>query len=251
MMKLWTRNGPGILLLLSAAGCALLAPVSPEEPVVHPFAEAERLVGQGNSQEAREEYQRIAAAETGSPIAEEAMFRSARLLVSSRNPAKSYARASREFEVFLHQYPSGRFADDAAAWLAVLQAGQQSEVETLREEVAALAGRNDKADAALRQVQAERDAAVRARDALIAEREALTAKLERTRQEQRELIEKEKTLLRDRNSLEKDKQALEKKVAGLTKDKGRLMAAKAVLEKRLLDITAIDVNMEKRRKKTK
>lgn len=251
MMTAWIMNGLGILLLLTVSGCALLTPAGPEGSVAGPFAEAERRAGLGNYQEAREEYLRIAAAEPGSPVAEEAMFRSARLLVSSGNPAKSYSRASREFEIFLHEYPSGRFADDAAAWLAALQAVQQSKVETLLEEVAVLARRIDEADAARGQVQADRDAAVHARDALIAEREGLKAKLERALREKSELNEEKEKLLRDRNSLEKDKKALEKKVAGLRKDKERLMAAKAVVEKRLLDLTAIDVNMEKKRKKTK
>ena len=44
---------------------------------------------------------------------------------------------------------------------------------------------------------------------------------------------------------------MEKKAEALTREKERLAAAKAKLEQRLRDLTAVDINMEKKRKKVK
>ena len=190
-----------------------------------PFAGPELLLEQGKFSEAREAYRRIADAGKDPSVREEAVYRAARVLVSSRNPSRDYALASRELETYLRQYPSGAFAEEASAWRAAIEtvAAGQSRADALREQVDDLSKRSEALTDELQKRQAERDAALREQNALLNERDRLT----------------------------RDKTSLEKKIAALAKEKERLSAAKARLEQRLRDVTAVDVKMERERKKMK
>jgi len=206
--------------------------------------DAERLVREGKYQQAHDEYQRIAGGAAGSPAGEEALYRSARVLLDARNPSKNYAAAVTELERYLLQYPSGRYAGDAADLIAALDFSQQARVHALLENVKALEKKLDAAANERREAAADRDRTLRERDALAARLAALVA-------ERDELLKRQSALLQERNALMKDNKILRTKVETLRKENQRLLAAKGKLDKRLRDITAIDVKMEKERKKMK
>ena len=242
-----------IVLLLASPGCLF-----PEQrtdgrrDAGWPLSDAERLVREGKYQQAHDEYQRIAGgAGAGSPAGEEALYRSARVLLDARNPSKNYAAAVTELERYLLQYPSGRYAGDAADLIAALDFSQQARVHALLENVKALEKKLDAAANERREAAADRDRTLRERDALLAERDALAARLAALVAERDELLKRQSALLQERNALMKDNKILRTKVETLRKENQRLLAAKGKLDKRLRDITAIDVKMEKERKKMK
>jgi len=234
-----------IVLLLASPGCLF-----PEQrtdgrrDAGWPLNDAERLVREGKYQQAHDEYQRIAGGAAGSPAGEEALYRSARVLLDARNPSKNYAAAVTELERYLLQYPSGRYAGDAADLIAALDFSQQARVHALLENVKALEKKLDAAANERREAAADRDRTLRERDALAARLAALVA-------ERDELLKRQSALLQERNALMKDNKILRTKVETLRKENQRLLAAKGKLDKRLRDITAIDVKMEKERKKMK
>lgn len=240
------------LAVLSVAGCAALVqtPRTEAQPVT-PFAEAERLAEQRNYEGARRVYQRLAGAEAGSSVAEEALYRSARVLLVSENPAKNYILAARELEALLQLYPSGRFARDAADWLAALNAIPETKVKALLEQIdeyekKAIASGNE-----LRKAEAGRDKAITDNDALAAERDELKGRIDSLVRERDQLLLNASALRQEQSGLVKDKGTLAKKVEVLMKEKEKLLAAKAKLEKRLRDITEVDIKMERERKKMK
>ena len=234
-----------IVLLLASPGCLF-----PEQrtdgrrDAGWPLNDAERLVREGKYQQAHDEYQRIAGGAAGSPAGEEALYRSARVLLDARNPSKNYAAAVTELERYLLQYPSGRYAGDAADLIAAMDFSQQARVHALLENVKALEKKLDAAANERREAAAARDRTLRERDALAARLAALVA-------ERDELLKRQSALLQERNALMKDNKILRTKVETLRKENQRLLAAKGKLDKRLRDITAIDVKMEKERKKMK
>ena len=234
-----------IVLLLASPGCLF-----PEQrtdgrrDAGWPLNDAERLVREGKYQQAHDEYQRIAGGAAGSPAGEEALYRSARVLLDARNPSKNYAAAVTELERYLLQYPSGRYAGDAADLIAAMDFSQQARVHALLENVKALEKKLDAAANERREAAADRDRTLRERDALAARLAALVA-------ERDELLKRQSALLQERNALMKDNKILRTKVEALRKENQRLLAAKGKLDKRLRDITAIDVKMEKERKKMK
>ena len=241
-----------IVLLLASPGCLF-----PEQrtdgrrDAGWPLNDAERLVREGKYQQAHDEYQRIAGGAAESPAGEEALYRSARVLLDARNPSKNYAAAVTELERYLLQYPSGRYAGDAADLIAALDFSQQARVHALLENVKALEKKLDAAANERREAAADRDRTLRERDALLAERDALAARLAALVAERDELLKRQSALLQERNALMKDNKILRTKVEALRKENQRLLAAKGKLDKRLRDITAIDVKMEKERKKMK
>jgi len=234
-----------IVLLLASPGCLF-----PEQrtdgrrDAGWPLNDAERLVREGKYQQAHDEYQRIAGGAAGSPAGEEALYRSARVLLDARNPSKNYAAAVTELERYLLQYPSGRYAGDAADLIAALDFSQQARVHALLENVKALEKKLDAAANERREAAADRDRTLRERDALAARLAALVA-------ERDELLKRQSALLQERNALMKDNKILRTKVEALRKENQRLLVEKGKLDKRLRDITAIDVKMEKERKKMK
>ena len=234
-----------IVLLLASPGCLF-----PEQrtdgrrDAGWPLNDAERLVREGKYQQAHDEYQRIAGGAAGSPAGEEALYRSARVLLDARNPSKNYAAAVTELERYLLQYPSGRYAGDAADLIAALDFSQQARVHALLENVKALEKKLDAAANERREAAADRDRTLRERDALAARLAALVA-------ERDELLKRQSALLQERNALMKDNKILRTKVETLRKENQRLLVEKGKLDKRLRDITAIDVKMEKERKKMK
>jgi len=234
-----------IVLLLASPGCLF-----PEQrtdgrrDAGWPLNDAERLVREGKYQQAHDEYQRIAGGAAGSPAGEEALYRSARVLLDARNPSKNYAAAVTELERYLLQYPSGRYAGDAADLIAAMDFSQQARVHALLENVKALEKKLDAAANERREAAADRDRTLRERDALAARLAALVA-------ERDELLKRQSALLQERNALMKDNKILRTKVEALRKENQRLLVEKGKLDKRLRDITAIDVKMEKERKKMK
>ena len=246
------KNVLVIVLLLMSSGCFIPQPKTVgRQGAGLSLNDADRLVREGKYQQAHDEYQRIAGGAAGSPAGEEALYRSARVLLDARNPAKNYAAAVTELERYLLHYPSGRYAKDAADLIAALDFSQQARVHALLENVRALEKKLDAAANERREAAAERDRMLQERSALLAERDALGARLDALVAEQGELLKKRSALLQERDALVKDNKALKKKVEALKKENERLLAAKGKLDKRLSDITAIDVKMEKERKKMK
>ena len=248
-----------IVLLLASTGC-LIPLQRPEggQGTGRSVNVAGRLVHEGKYQQGYEEYQRIARTAAGTPEGEEALYRAARVLLASRNPSKNYAAAVVELETYLLRYPAGKYADEAADLVAALDYSQKARVHALLENIDALEKKLEAAADARRQTEAdrertlkERDALLAERDALRAERDALGARLDAVVAERNELIKKQSALLRERGALMTDNGALKRKVEALKKDNEKLLAAKVKLEKNLRDMTAIDVKMEKERKKTK
>ena len=236
----------GALFLLVSSCASLMQPPSEKIPV-----ETELMLKQGKFVQAYEAYQRIARTEAGSPAGEEAAYRAARVLVSSRNPARSYPLAAEQFEAYLQRYPSGRFAEDAAAWLAALTVIRESSGETLRAQIDDLMKQLASSETALLRTESERDSTTRERDALQRERDEFGKKLEDELREKDELLRTTTALLQERDGLAKDTSALKQRVAALTKEREKLLAAKAKLEQRLRDVTEVDVTMEKERQKVK
>lgn len=240
-----------VVLLLLAPGCASLMQGLPGGAQARQAREAERLFQQGNYSEARKAWQQVAREHPSPAVREQAAYQAAFILVQPGNPSKSYQEAAQEFGAFLRKYPSGKYAGDAAAWLAALETPEQSRVNTLIEQVDVLTKKLDQAAANARKTESERDSAARERDALMGEREALKKQIDGLVDEKDGLIREKAALARERDGLLRDKAALEKQVAALTKEKERLLAAKAKLEQRLRDLTEVDINMEKKRKKVK
>jgi outer membrane protein assembly factor BamD (BamD/ComL family) len=238
-----------VVLLLLAPGCASLMQNLPAGATARQVQEAERLFRQGNYSDARKAWQQVAREHPSTAAGEQAAYQAARVLVHPKNPSKNYREAGREFEAFLQRYPSGKYADDAAAWLAALENLEQSRVTGLIEQVDALTKKLEQAAADQRKTEVERDAAAKERDALAAEREGLKKHLDGLVNEKDELLKEKAELVRERDGLLRNKAALEKQVEALTKEKERLLAAKAKLEQRLRDVTEVDIKMEKKRKK--
>lgn len=241
-----------VVLLLASAGCLFPAPGTEDrQGAGWSLIEADRLVREGKYQQAHEEYQRIARIAAGSPAREEALYRSARVLMVSRNPSKNYSAAVTELEVYLLRYPSGRYAGDAADLIAALDFSQQARVHDLLEKLTALEKKLEATTNDRREATADRDRTLKERDALLAERDALGARLTALVAERDDLLKKRSALLQEQSALVKDNNALKKKVEALRKENEKLLEAKEKLDKNLRDITAIDVKMEKERKKLK
>jgi chromosome segregation ATPase len=239
------------LLLMTATGCAALMQGLPVSPAARQLQDADRLAGQGKYAEAHDAYLKIAAEQPRTSAGEQAAYQAARLLVAYKNPSRDYRQAVREFEAFLKAHPSGKRAEDAASWLALLGNAEQSRMNALLDQVDALTKKAEQAAAERKKTEAERDAAAGERDVLRGERDELRRRIDALLQEKESLLTERTALLQERDGLAKDKVALEKKVEALTRDKERLLAAKAKLEQRLRDVTDVDIRMEKKRRKVK
>jgi FtsZ-binding cell division protein ZapB len=246
------KNLSVIVLLLVSSGCFVPQPRTvARQGAGLTLNDADRMSREGKYQQAHVVYQRVAREAAGTPVGEEALYRSARVLLDARNPSKNYAAAVMELERYVLHYPSGRYADDAADLIAALDFSQQARVHALLEEVRALEKKLDVAANERREAAVDRDRMLRERSALLAERDALGTRLAALSSERDDLLKKRSELLQERNDLVKDNKALKTRVDALRKENERLRAEKGKLDKRLRDITAIDVKMEKERKKTK
>lgn len=241
-----------MLLMAAAAGCPFPAPKGDGgRDTGRSLSNVERMVREGDYQQARDEYLRIAKLAPGSPEGEEASYRAARILMASRNPGRNYAAAVTELEDHLRRYPKGGRADDAADLIAALDLSQQARVHVLLESINAYEKKVTALTNERREAAAEQERTLKERDALRTEREALTERLAALIEERDDLLQKRSALLHDRSVLAKENSSLKKRVEAMKKENEKLLAAKEKLEKNLRDITAIDVKMEKERKKMK
>jgi TolA-binding protein len=87
---------------------------------------AEQLLAEGNFTGAREVWQRIARDRKGSEAGERAAYRAALTLVHPKNPARNYRNAANEFETLLQDYPSGKHAGEAVAWISATEIIEQT-----------------------------------------------------------------------------------------------------------------------------
>ena len=227
--------------------------------------DAHVLARQGKYDDAHTLCLKIAEAQPGTDAAEEALYTAALLSVSSRNPDRDYVRADREFDALLHQFPTGRHIDDASAWLLALEAINQARVNSLVEQIEALTKKLADADAARQLAEAAHEvlrsefAAVSGeRDELIAEQEELGAgiavlqdRITALLSEKDSALREKTALARERDGLVEDKAKSEKTIEALATDKRILLSAKALLEKRIAELSRIDVKMEKKRKTVK
>lgn len=240
-----------IFLIACMPGCAVLTGGLPSGTGSRKTQDADRLLTEGNFAEARAVWQRIARERKGSEAGERAAYRAALALVHPKNPARNYRNAANEFETLLRDYPSGKYAGEAAAWISATEIIEQTRVNELLVQVDALTKRMGEISAELQKTGAARDTAMRERDALTAEKNDLWKRIDGLILEKSALTTEKTTLAQERDGLAKDMATLEKRAEVLTKEKERLAAAKAKLEQRLRDLTEVDINMEKKRKKVR
>jgi len=245
------RNALIIFLIAFMPGCAALMEGLPSRAGSPKAQDAERFLAEGHFVEAREVWQRTARDRKGTEAGEQAAYRAALTLVHPKNPAKNYRNAANEFETLLRDYPSGKHAGEAAAWISAVEVIEQTRVNELLIQVDTLTKRMEETSVELQKTGAARDMAMRERDALTAEKNELWKRIDGLILEKSALTVEKTALVQERDGLARDKAGLEKKVEALTKEKERLLAAKAKLEQRLRDLTAVDINMEKKRKKVK
>ncbi len=111
-----------LVMLVVPAGCVL----QPHEPPVLTGPELEyqnaaTLVKEKRYQEALAVYRGISTNSPQSPMASDALFQTAYLLVFYDNPQKDYNQALTGFEEFLKRYPDHAKAEDARNWRSVLK----------------------------------------------------------------------------------------------------------------------------------
>ncbi len=240
-----------IFLIGFMPGCAALMEGLPSGSGSPKTQNADRLLAEGDFAGAREVLLKIARERKGSETGERAAYRAALALVDPKNPARNYRNAANEFEALLRDYPSGKHAGEAAAWISATEIIEQTRVNELLVQVDVLTKRMEETSAELQKTGASRDTAMRERDALIAEKSELWKRIDALILEKSALTTEKNALAQERDGLARDKAALEKRAETLAKEKERLVAAKAKLEQRLRDLTAVDINMEKKRKKVK
>ncbi len=111
-----------LVMLAVPVGCVL----QPHEPPVLTGPELEyqnaaTLVKEKRYQEALAVYRGISTNSPQSPMASDALFQTAYLLVFYDNPQKDYNQALTGFEEFLKRYPDHAKAEDARNWRSVLK----------------------------------------------------------------------------------------------------------------------------------
>jgi len=240
-----------LLLLVSVfSGCAFLqpAPISEHEKK---YEEARTLAEAGKFQDAREAFRTIAEAQPEASWGEQAKFNAAYLLVSHKNPDRNYTLAAREFEEYLVRYPIGRFADDAGSWLEVIKGLGMSRTNELLKEVDTLTKKLEDLRQDYQQKISEKEEVTRERDSLSIEKTNLSKKLDDLLFDKDSLLKEKALLLKDKEGLTEEVALGLKKVDALTIERDALIAAKEKLEKSLHDLMALDVKMEKKRKKLK
>ncbi len=111
-----------LVMLDMSVGCALQPPGTPvlNGPELE-YQNAAALVKEKKYQEALAVYRGISTNSAQSPVAADALFETAYLLVFYDNPHKDYSQALSGFDEFLKRYPDHAKAEDARNWRVVLK----------------------------------------------------------------------------------------------------------------------------------
>lgn len=109
-----------ILLLALSSGCDLLFPRE-EEPARLAVARAKRLLSQQDYDGATKENQRAITLANNKPPADEAIFYLGLITASVANPKRDNRLATGYFNRVIREYPQSSWADQAKAWVGVLQ----------------------------------------------------------------------------------------------------------------------------------
>ncbi len=112
-----------LVMLAVPVGCVLQPPH--ETPTLTgpelEYQNAAALVKEKKYQEALAVYRGISTNSPQSPVAADAFFEAAYLLVFYDNPQKDYNQALSGFDEFIKRYPDHAKAEDAQNWRAVLK----------------------------------------------------------------------------------------------------------------------------------
>ncbi|HWR73058.1 MAG TPA: hypothetical protein VN604_07800, partial [Nitrospirota bacterium] len=195
------RNVLIIFLIAFMPGCAVLTGGLPPGAGSRKAQDADRLLAEGNFAAAREVWQRIARERKGSEAGERAAYRAALTLVHPKNPARNFRNAANEFETLLRDYPSGKHAGEAAAWISAAEIIEQTRVNELLIQVDVLTKRMEETSAELQKTGAARDTAMRERDALTAEKNELWKRIDGLLLEKSALITEKTALVQERDGL--------------------------------------------------
>jgi hypothetical protein len=245
------KNIVMIVIMLCAVSCIPLRGTAPVSDDAVKFQEAKEYFDAGNYESARNAYREIGAGQRRSPLAEQAAYNAAYILVYHKNQHRDYVAAEAEFSALIQSFPQGTLTDEARSWVDIIQrvdraASSQAlkDVETLTRQVEELTRKMQEATANEQKIQQERDS-------LLVLNETLSGKIEGFISEKEKLVSEKTVLVAERDTLAQDKTQLQNRVAVLTQEKSDLVKAKRKLEKSLHDLTMVDVRMEKRRKKIK
>jgi len=109
------------VLIFLLSGCSVLKEMRDQNDSRDALERGQRLLAQGNYEDAVKENQRVLSVFENKAPADEALFNLALIHSHVENPQKDYRKAMNLFSKLVKDYPQSPFAEQSKVWIGVLQ----------------------------------------------------------------------------------------------------------------------------------